>query len=50
VTKVRHLSNGRTMGGIGFTRGPLAYLLRNGFYIGEVVYRAEICFAQHTPI
>src|SRR6478736_2267333 len=39
VTKVRPLSNGRTRGGIPFTRGPVAYLLRNHFYIGEVVYR-----------
>jgi DNA invertase Pin-like site-specific DNA recombinase len=49
-TKVRPLSNQRTIGGIPFTRGPLAYLLRNRFYIGEVVYRGEICLAQHTPI
>src|SRR5262249_28334912 len=28
VTKVRALSNGRTIGGIPFTRGPLAHLLR----------------------
>ena len=41
VTKVRHLSNGRTIGGIAFTRGPLAYLLRNRFYIGEVVIGAR---------
>ena len=41
VTKVRPLSNGRTIGGIPFTRGPLAYLLRNRFYIGEVVYRGN---------
>ena len=50
VTKVRQLSNGRTMGGIPFTRGPLAYLLRNRFYIGEVVYRGTICPAEHEPI
>jgi site-specific DNA recombinase len=28
LTKIRHLSDGRTVGGIPFTRGPLAYLLR----------------------
>jgi DNA invertase Pin-like site-specific DNA recombinase len=50
VTKVRHLSNGRTIGGIPFTRGSLAYLLRNRFYIGEVRYRGAVCLAQHTPI
>jgi site-specific DNA recombinase len=50
VTKVRHLSNGRTVGGIPFTRGPLAYLLRNRFYIGEVLFKGEICPAEHQPI
>jgi DNA invertase Pin-like site-specific DNA recombinase len=29
VTKVRSLKSGRTVGGIPFTRGPLAHLLRN---------------------
>ena len=47
-TKVRPLSNGRTIGGIPFTRGPLAGLLRNRFYIGEVKYRGEI-FAGEQP-
>jgi hypothetical protein len=50
VTKVRHLSDGRTVGGIPFTRGPLAYLLRNRFYIGEVVFKGEICPGVHLPI
>src|SRR4051812_33629166 len=50
VTKVRHLSDGRTVGGTPFTRGPLAYLLRNRFYIGEVVFRGQICPAEHPPI
>ena len=34
VTKVRTLKSGATVGGIPFTRGPLAHLLRNRFYIG----------------
>src|SRR6516164_2160299 len=34
VTKVRSLKSGRTVGGIPFTRGPLAHLLRNRFYVG----------------
>jgi ISXO2-like transposase domain/Recombinase len=50
VTKVRQLSDGRTIGGIPFTRGPLAYLLRNRFYIGEVVFKGQICPGEHTPI
>src|SRR5450759_446065 len=35
-TKVRPLSTGRTIGGIPFARGSLAYFLRNRFYIGAV--------------
>jgi Recombinase len=30
--------------------GPLAYLLRNRFYIGEVVFKGEVCPAEHPPI
>src|SRR5271169_4360988 len=50
VTRRRHLSDGRTVGGIPFTRGPLAYLLRNRFYIGEVQFRGQICPGEHPPI
>jgi hypothetical protein len=42
VTKVRSLKTGRTIGGIPFTRGPLAHLLRNRFYIGEVMFKGEV--------
>src|SRR5215472_8570229 len=42
LTKVRSLKTGRTIGGIPFTRGPLAHLLRNRFYIGEVAFKGEI--------
>jgi hypothetical protein len=38
------------VGGIPFTRGPLAYLLRNRFYIGEVLFKGQICPAEHPPI
>jgi hypothetical protein len=41
-TKVRPLSTGRTIGGIPFMRGSLAYFLRNRFYIGQVKYKTEI--------
>jgi resolvase-like protein/recombinase len=37
VTKVRTLKTSHMVGGIPFTRGPLAYLLRNRFYIGVPV-------------
>ena len=50
ITKRRRLSDGRTIGGIPFTRGPLAHLLRNRFYVGEVVFKGQICPGEHPPI
>src|SRR5262245_41165254 len=41
VTKLRILKTGETVGGIPFTRGSLAYLLRNRFYLGEVAFKGE---------
>jgi site-specific DNA recombinase len=42
VTRVRRLASGQIIGGIPFTRGSLGHLLRNRFYVGEVVYKGEI--------
>ena len=50
VTKLRTLKTGRALGGIPFTRGPLAYLLRNRFYIGEVVFRGEVFPGEQPAI
>ena len=50
VTKVQALKSGKTIGGIPFTSGPLGYLLRNRFYIGEVVYKGEILPGEQIPI
>src|SRR3954470_211027 len=41
-TKIRQLSTGHTRGGVAFTQGPLFYMLRNRFYVGEVRYKGEI--------
>jgi site-specific DNA recombinase len=49
-TKVRRGTDGRIIGGIRFGVGPLAYLLKNRFYIGEVVYRGEVHRGEHEPI
>jgi site-specific DNA recombinase len=46
----RRLSNGRSLGEGRFGVGALAYLLKNRFYIGEVIYRGEIYRAEHEPI
>ena len=50
VTKVRILKTGETVGGIPFTRGPLAHLLRNRFYIGEVVFKGETLAGEQPAI
>jgi hypothetical protein len=49
-SKPRRLSNGRTVGGGRFGVGALAYLLKNRFYIGELVYRGEVHHGEHEPI
>jgi DNA invertase Pin-like site-specific DNA recombinase len=49
-SKPRRLSNGRTIGGGRFGVGALAYLLKNRFYIGEVVYRGDVHHGEHEPI
>ncbi len=50
VTKVRKLKTGKNVGGIPFTRGPLAHLLRNRFYVGEVAFKGEILAGEQLPI
>ena len=49
-TKLRPLCNGRTIGGIPFTRGSLASLLRNRFYVGEVRYKGEVFPGEQPAI
>jgi DNA invertase Pin-like site-specific DNA recombinase len=49
-SKIRRLSNGNTRGGVPFTQGPLFYMLRNRFYIGEVLFKGEICPGSQPPL
>jgi len=49
-TKGSCLADGRVRGHIRFGAGSLAYLLKNRFYIGEVVYRGEVHRGEHEPI
>ena len=50
VTKLRTLKTGRSVGGIPFTRGPLAHLLRNRFYVGKVSFKGEILQGEQPAI
>jgi site-specific DNA recombinase len=49
-TKAVTRLNGSIRGGIRFGVGALAHLLKNRFYIGEVVYRGEVHRGEHEPI
>jgi len=48
--KPRQLANGKTVQAECWRVGPLAHLLKNRFYIGEVVYRGEVNQGEHEPI
>ena len=50
VTKRRILKSGKAVGGIPFTRSPLAYLLRNRFYVGEVAFKNEVLPGEQPAI
>src|SRR6516162_2824028 len=49
-TRCQTLSTGQIRGGIRFGVGALAHLLRNRFYIGEVVYRRAVHLGEHEAI
>src|SRR6266851_9383419 len=49
-TKKRILADKRTIGGIRFTYGPLAYLLKNRVYIGETTHHGASFSGEHEPI
>ena len=48
--KPRLLANGTTIAAPRFMVGPLAHILKNRFYIGEVAYRGDIHKGEHAPI
>jgi DNA invertase Pin-like site-specific DNA recombinase len=50
VSKQLLLKSGKIRGGVPFERGPLFYLLRNRFYIGEVNYKGQIYPGEQPPI
>jgi DNA invertase Pin-like site-specific DNA recombinase len=49
-SRPRMLSNGKKVGGISFTRGPLNYLLKNRTYIGFLNHHGSSYQAEHEPI
>jgi site-specific DNA recombinase len=50
VTRKRTLSSGRTIGARALTNGPLAHMLRNRMYLGEINHRDKSYRGEHAPI
>src|SRR5215218_4653165 len=50
VTRLRTLSSGRTIGGVPLTNGPLAHLLRNRVYLGELNHKGASYPGEHAAI
>ena len=50
ITRRRTLSSGRAIGGRALTNGPLAYLLRNRMYLGEINHRDKSYPGERQPI
>ena len=49
-TKLRLLKDGREIGGVPFTLGPLSHLLNNPVYVGEIRHKGTNYAGQHEPI
>jgi len=50
VTKRRATAAGKQTGGRRFTYGPLAYLLKNRTYLGEMGHKGQWFAGEHEPI
>ena len=50
MTRRRTLSSGRTVGGVPLTNGPLAHILRNRVYLGELNHKGASYPGEHAAI
>ena len=50
LTRPRTLASGRVVGGVPFTNGPLAHLLRNRVYLGEINHKGASHPGEHEPL
>ncbi|WP_348644272.1 recombinase family protein [Methylocystis sp. H4A] len=46
----RKLASGKIVAAARFMVGPLAHMLKNRFYVGEIAYRGDIHKGEHEPI
>ena len=50
LTRRRELATGKVIGGVALANGPLAYLLRNRVYLGELNHRGKSYPGAHQAI
>lgn len=50
VTRQRKLGSGRILGGVPLTNGPLAVILKNRIYLGEINHKGRSFPGEHEPI
>ncbi len=50
VTRIRTQASGKTIGGTPLTNGPLAHILRNRMYLGEINHRDQSYAGEHQAI
>ncbi len=50
VSKYRRFNNGKTFGGVAFTRGRIYHLLANPVYVGEIRHKGRSYPGQHPAI
>lgn len=50
VTRQRKLTSGRIIGGVPLTNGPLAAILKNRIYLGEISHRGQSFPGEHEPL
>ena len=50
LTRPRSRASGAIVGGVPFTNGPLAHLLRNRVYLGEINHKGRSHKGEHEPI
>jgi hypothetical protein len=50
LTRIRKLATGKAIGGVPLTNGPLAYILRNRVYLGELNHRGKSYPGAHEAI
>ena len=49
-TRIMTLSDGRKRGGVYFSKGNMAYLLKNRCYVGEILHKGQVHAGDHEPI